>query len=252
MMTLMDNFFKERIKRSGSPFYSLDLTSVSTYSSMEGWGQWSHNRDDEPLKQTNIAMITDKDGIPVMFRMLPGSIADMSILKAIVTDMQHLGCNSRLILDRGFESAENIAEIMNLGIDFTIPSHVTAEPIKKLWSLSIPEMKLTKAWTYHEGHACKYAEFEVGVITIKDEMKYLIHLPSTHKGAHENNELFNQAKKLKAFVVYDGKKASDDFQNVMKMIHEMELKFENTKVQNPEKNLSQISCIHSKIFGLYG
>ena len=180
-------------------------------------------------------MITDKDGIPVMFRMLPGSIADMSILKAIVTDMQHLGCNSRLILDRGFESAENIAEILNLGIDFTIPSNVTAEPIKKLLSLSIPEMKLTKAWTYHEGHAYKYAEFEVGVITIKDEMKYLIHLPSTHKGAHENNELFNQAKKLKAFVVYDGKKASDDFQNVLKMIHEMELKFENTKVQNPDK-----------------
>ena len=87
MMNTMDRFFTRRIARSSSGFFSLDLTSVSTYSKMGGWAQWGHNRDGEDLKQTNIAMVTDGDGIPVMFRMLPGSIADMAVMKDTVRDM---------------------------------------------------------------------------------------------------------------------------------------------------------------------
>ena len=72
MMVTMDRFFSKRIERTSSDFFSLDLTSISSYSDMEGWSQFGHNRDGENMKQTNIAMVTDENGIPVMFRMLPG------------------------------------------------------------------------------------------------------------------------------------------------------------------------------------
>lgn len=40
MLTAMDRFFEKRIARASGEFYSLDLTSVSTYSEMNGWAQW--------------------------------------------------------------------------------------------------------------------------------------------------------------------------------------------------------------------
>ena len=40
MPATMDEFFKRRVARTNSEFHSLDLTSISTYSDMEGWAQW--------------------------------------------------------------------------------------------------------------------------------------------------------------------------------------------------------------------
>jgi transposase len=163
MMAAMDRFFMKRIARSSSDFFSLDLTSVSTYSDMQGWAQWGHNRDGEDLKQTNIAMVTDGDGIPQMFRMLPGSIADMAVMQTTVDDMRRLGCEGRMVFDRGFESAGNVSRLLELGVDFTMPSNVKAEPIKKLLSKAIGELKGSSSFAYHEGKAYKFAEYELGV-----------------------------------------------------------------------------------------
>ena len=246
LMTCMDRFFMERIQRSNSPFYSLDLTSVSTYSSMNGWAQWGHNRDEESLKQTNIAMVTDATGIPIMFQMLPGSIADMAILKLMVDTMKTLGCLSRFVMDRGFESAKNIMTLLGLGVDFTIPSNLTAEPIKKLLALAMPKMKLAESCAFHEGCAYKYAEFEVGVIENEGKTEYIIQVPEHHKDSKENNERFAQAKKLKAFVVYDPEKAKTDFQNVMEMVHDIELKLENTRHRDPKKVYQELPAFIRK------
>jgi len=251
MMYMMDRFFEKRIKRSGSPFYSLDLTSVSTYSDMGGWAQWGHNRDEEDLKQTNIAMITDKDGIPVMVNMLPGSIADMAILKPTVDNMKKLGCKGRLVIDRGFESAENVASLLDMKIDFTIPSNAKAEPIKKLLSLSLNEMKQPSAFAFHEGCAYKFAEFEVGVVDNNGKMEYIIHAPQNQKDSKENNNLFEKSKKLKAFVVYDGYKANNDLQYVMTIVRETELMFENTNLRYPEKTYQSLSPSIRKYLGYY-
>lgn len=240
MMNTMDRFFSERIGRAGSKFYSLDLTSVSSYSKMGGWAQWGHNRDNEDLKQTNIAMVTDAEGIPVMVNMLPGSISDMSILKPTVDNMKRLGCSGRLVIDRGFESAENILSLLEWGVDFTVPSNIRSEPIKKLLSLSVNDMKQPSAFAFHEGFAYKYVEYDVGVMKNDDKIEYIIHVPQNHKDSKQNNKLFSKSKKLKAFVVYDGHKANDDIQHVMKMVRDTELLFENTKMRNPVKTYQEL------------
>jgi len=235
LMGSMDRFFTKRIHRNKSSTYSLDLTSVSTYSNMDGWAQWGHNRDGEALKQTNIAMITDSSGIPVMFRMLPGSIADMAIMQSTVDEMQRLGCSGRYVMDRGFECAKNVLSMLELGVEFTIPSNLNAEPIKKLLALATPKMKQAEACAFHENAAYKYAEFQVGIWQDDKKTEYVIEVPPNRKDAKENNERFAQSKKLKAFVVFDPEKAKYDFQKVMEMIHNIELKLENTKHRNPKK-----------------
>ena len=233
MISTMDRFFMKRISRSSSEFYSLDLTSVSTYSKMQGWAQWGHNRDNEDLKQTNIAMVTDADGIPVMFRMLPGSIADMAVMQTTVDDMRRLGCYGRLVMDRGFESTENISKLLDLGVDFTMPSNARAEPIKKLMSMAVSDMGNSSAFRFHEDRAYKAIEYEVGVPDIDGNAEYIIRVPQNQKNSTEINRLFETSRKLKAFVVFDPTKAADDMNSMMSMINETELRLENTKQKDP-------------------
>ena len=64
MIATMDRFFIKRVSGSSSEFYSLGPTSVSTYSRMHGRARWGNNRDEEDLKQTNIAMVMDAEGPP--------------------------------------------------------------------------------------------------------------------------------------------------------------------------------------------
>ena len=240
MMVTMDRFFGRRIARNPASFYSLDLTSVSTYSKMEGWAQWGHNRDNEDLKQTNIAMVTDAEGIPAMFRMLPGSIADMAVMRSVVEDMQKLGCKGRLVMDRGFESAENISALLDLGTEFTVPSNAKAEPIKKLMTMAVSEMRKAASHAFHEGSAYQYAEFEVGIADLGSGYEYIVRIPASQKDSEENNERFEKARKLKAFVVYDPKKAADDKNQMMSMVHDMELKLEGTRPRDPDMTYREL------------
>lgn len=233
MMVTMDRFFGRRIARNPASFYSLDLTSVSTYSKMEGWAQWGHNRDNEDLKQTNIAMMTDAEGIPAMFRMLPGSIADMAVMRSVVEDLQEMGCKGRLVMDRGFESAENVSALLDMGVQFTVPSNAKAEPVKKLMTMAVSEMKKAASHTFHEGYAYQYAEFEVGIADLDTGREYIVRIPANQKDSRENNERFDKARKLKAFVVYDPKKAADDKNQMMSMVHDTELKLEGTRPRDP-------------------
>ncbi|MDN5358035.1 MAG: hypothetical protein PWR17_1204 [Candidatus Methanomethylophilaceae archaeon] len=151
----MDDFFSLRIKRSEDPFVTLDFTSVSSYSWMDGWSEWGHNRDGEDLKQTKIAMVTDGEGIPPAFTMLPGSIADSTVLDDTIEKLRELGCCGRLVMDQRFETATNLNGLLESGLDFTVPSNAKAEPNKKLMSLAISDMKQSSAFRRHEGHSYK-------------------------------------------------------------------------------------------------
>lgn len=236
----MDDFFRARVARAEDPVLTLDLTSVSSYSRMGGWAEWGHNRDSESLKQTNIAMVTDANGIPLAFTMLPGSIADSTVLDSTVEYLQGLGCHGRLVMDRGFETAANVKGLIDRGISFTIASNARAEPVKKLMSMAIRDMKGSDAFRRHEGHSYKVAEYELGVIENEKGCEYVIHVPQSHKGSRENNQRFHEAKKLVAFVVYNPRKASDDIDSVMEAVEETELKHEGTRPRDAAKVYAQL------------
>ena len=247
MMVTMDNFFSRRVERSSGGFYSLDLTSTSTYSDMEGWAQYGHNRDGENLKQINYALVTDMEGIPVMFRMLPGSIADISIMQQTVNDMKEIGCQGRLVMDRGFESARNISALIDMDVDFTIPSNAKAEPIKKLMTMAVKELTSSSSFAYHNGATYKYAEYEVGIVDTDDgNSEYVVRVPQNHKDSAKNNESFSKSKKLKAFVVYDPRKAALDIDAVMSMVNDVELRLENTRHDDPEMTYAKLPAFVRK------
>jgi len=243
----IDSFFEDRIKRSADPFITLDLTSVSSYSRMGGWTEWGHNRDGEPLKQTNIAMVTDGKGIPLAFTMLPGSVADSAILDETVEYLRDLGCCGRLVMDRGFETASNIYGLLEHGLEFTVPSNVKAEAIKKLMSMAVADMKDPSAYRRHEGRSYKVAEYEAGISENEDhEYEYIIRVPQDHKDSEANHRLFERSRKLRAFVVYDAKKASDDIDRIMDAVTETELKLNGTRPDDPDKAYGKLPAFIRK------
>lgn len=237
----MDAFFTRRAKRMDvDGTYAIDITSNSTYSDMGGYAEWGYNRDGEDLPQTEIILVTDGSGIPIAFQMLPGSIADSATLGSTVEWMESLGIGGRLVTDRGFENAGNIATLLDKGMSFTIPANAREMPIKKLMTKAKKVMKDSDSIRRHEGRTYRVAEFEVGVADLGDGHRYVTRLETNEKDAERENELFAVSRKIKAFVVHDPRKAADDMDALMSAIERAELELEGTSRKDPAKEFNKL------------
>jgi transposase len=103
-------------------FLCYDITSVSSYSEQNEFVRWGYNRDKEKLPQVNLAMVYgQKSHLPVMYRILPGSITDVKTLSALLETFKKLGFpNLHLVMDRGFYSQDNINRLTEMRQNFTI------------------------------------------------------------------------------------------------------------------------------------
>ena len=110
-----------------------DITSLSSYSQNISLLEYGYNRDGLDLPQINLSLIVDKDlGIPVMYDLYPGSIADVSTLKNTVKKIKAQGVrNYTLIMDRGFFSTDNIDEMVSEDLSFIIPPTSTLKNVKE-------------------------------------------------------------------------------------------------------------------------
>lgn len=83
-------------------------------------------------KQINLGMIHSlNDGLPFCYRIYPGSVADVTTLDNIVTDLKAIGCNDvELEMDRGFFSLKNVQMMIERKMKYTVP--VPASNILKL------------------------------------------------------------------------------------------------------------------------
>ena len=240
-LSAMDLFFTRRASRMDDEgTVALDITSNSTYSEMGGFAEWGYNRDGEDLKQIEILLVTDGEGTPIAFQMLPGSIADVATLKSAVEWMESLGILGRMVADRGFENADNIASLLDRGIPFTIPSNIREMPIKKLLTKAKKVMKDSDCIRRHEGRTYRVAEFEVGVADLESGHRYVTRLDPSEKDAEAENILFDGCRKIRAFVVMDPRKAADDMDSLMSAIERAELELEGTVRKDPAKDFAKL------------
>jgi len=240
-LSAMDSFFSHRAARMAADgTYAIDITSNSTYSEMGGYAEWGYNRDGEPLPQIEIVLVTDEEGIPLAFQMLPGSIADVASLGSTVEWMESLGIRGRLVADRGFENATNISSLLDRGIEFTIPANAREMPIKKLMTKARKVMKDSDSIRRHEGRTYRVAEYEVGIADLEGGHRYVTRLDPTEKGHESENALFETCRKVKAFVILDPRKAADDMDSLMSAIERAELELEGTVRRDPAKEFSKL------------
>lgn len=116
-------FFREwmKMKKAGE-YVAYDVTSISSYGKGIRDLEWGYNRDKEKLPQINMGMYYgEESGLPLYYRVYPGSISDKTHLKHMISDNDFLGSKKiRYVMDRGFYSAENLQFLISEGCRFVI------------------------------------------------------------------------------------------------------------------------------------
>jgi hypothetical protein len=108
-------------------FLCYDITSVSSYSELNEYIRFGHNRDRERLPQLNLAMLFgQKSRIPVYYHRIPGNITDVQTVHNLLETFKRLEVkNLHYVLDRGFYSKRNVDELLERRDHFTlsVPLH---------------------------------------------------------------------------------------------------------------------------------
>src|SRR3990167_9405325 len=90
-----------------------DITSISSYSELNEYIKYGHNRDKEKLPQMNLAMLFGQKGrLPVYFQRTPGNITDVSTLHNLLKTFKAMEKKTiHYVMDKGFYSKKNVDEL---------------------------------------------------------------------------------------------------------------------------------------------
>ncbi|MCL2510251.1 MAG: transposase [Methanomassiliicoccaceae archaeon] len=99
---------------------ALDLTGFFSESGNISFAEEGYNAEHDDSPQINIALVCTQDsGIPVMIRMIPGSVRD---IKTMCSTIKEMGRRDAIIVaDRGFYLNENINALDSSGMSFVMP-----------------------------------------------------------------------------------------------------------------------------------
>lgn len=165
------DFFKKWITANHNKgYFALDITSVSSYSELIDFIRWGYNRDGEGLPQINLLMITSEEShLPIYYRVLSGSIKDVSTIEESLGNLNLLGSRSvHLVMDKGFFSETNIDALyashyrFSVGIPFTsslatdavVENRVGIDSHKNFISIGGDDLYAATKCTKWKGHRC--------------------------------------------------------------------------------------------------
>lgn len=106
------SIFGARLTRMpADEIYSYDSTNIATKACEISDGQYGKSKDGGYRRQIGLSVLFgQRSGLPVMFRLFPGNIADVSTVVDLLSRVDLID-ESRLVtavLDRGYFSLENI------------------------------------------------------------------------------------------------------------------------------------------------
>jgi len=120
---------KRRVEKE---YLAYDSTSISSYSKCLKQVRYGKNKDHDRLPQINLTLLFGQQSrLPFHYRKLAGNITDVKTLKKLLFDMNTLGYKKvKLVLDRGFYSADNINDLYKHHLKFLIASKVSLKFVK--------------------------------------------------------------------------------------------------------------------------
>ena len=233
-----------------------DITSVSTYSGLGGWGDWGHNRDGEKLRQMNIGLVTDRRAVPTMFEIYPGPISDVSTLRRTAERIREMGGRgSVLVMDRGFGSADNLRYLIESGIPFVIPGKRQAGCVKDLMSELIKDRESPDRVMIHGGTVYSVIETEAAAVRKDaggrdpddpdDEGEWEIVLPGDPRFAE-----VPESMRMRACACYDARSAAEERGKMQKALRGIEAKLRGMDPWAAVNGLKDIAGGYAKFFDL--
>ena len=99
-----------------------DITSISSYSELNEYIKYGHNRDRDKMPQLNLAMLFGQKGrLPVYFQRMPGNISDVTTVHSLLKTFKALEVRTlNYVMDKGFYSKKNVDELLASRDRFTI------------------------------------------------------------------------------------------------------------------------------------
>ena len=107
-----------------------DITSISSYSELNEYIKYGHNRDKDKLPQLNLAVLFGQKGrLPVYFERTPGNITDVTTLHNLLKTFKALSVKPiHYVMDKGFYSKKNVDELFAARDKFLV-----SVPINNKW-----------------------------------------------------------------------------------------------------------------------
>lgn len=126
------NFLKLRIKRQASgAIVACDSTTRSAYGHCLADIRWGRNKDNAALQNTLEVVVYSLDAHePIYYRTFAGNESDSRTLRTVISDLEALGCPlMTIIFDRGYETDENIEEMIRCEQSFLVCGKTGRSPV---------------------------------------------------------------------------------------------------------------------------
>jgi transposase len=251
----LEDLFGRRLARAGGSL-SYDLTSVSTHSDLDGWGEWGYNRDGEPMKQMNIGLVTDRRGIPAMFEMYPGSVSDVSTLERTVDRVKDMGKGDCvMVMDRIFGSAGNLDYMLANGYSFVMPGRKNTRCVKALMSRLVKQRHDSALWRMYGGTVYSVLETEIAIVPKRkpsdedddtnDTREYELILDEDERFSHVPEDM-----RMRAYACYDSRKSAEDLNTLIGALDGIEKRLRKMDPYAAVSGLKKVAGGYAKYFDL--
>ena len=115
------HFFRLQGKRRvEKEYWAYDSTSISSRSDTLRQVKYGKNKDDDHLPQINLALVFGAESrLPFYYRKLAGNVPDVKTIQELLRELDVLGYEKvKLVMDRGYYSAENINALFKKHLKF--------------------------------------------------------------------------------------------------------------------------------------
>ena len=197
------HFFRlQARRRAEKEYWAYDTTSISSYSETLKQVKYGKNKDGDKLPQFNLTLLFgEQSGLPFYYRKIAGNIPDVKTIHELVRELDALGYEKvKLVMDRGFYSADNINALYKEHYKFLVGTSTALSYAKKFIheigyekdsyvnynsELELYVFTKTIAWDYEQKRPYK------GDI-LKGERRMYLHLYYNSEKQSNDGLLFNK------------------------------------------------------------
>ncbi len=219
-----EHFFRlQGRRRADIEYWAYDITSISSYSACLHQVKYGRNKDHDQLPQINLALLYgEKSNIPFYYRKLPGNITDVKTVKNLLADLDFLGYKkTKLVMDRGFYSEENINALYLNHLKFLIGTKLSLKYVKKELGKARSEMR---SWTNYSQKYDLYAKTSTITWNYTQDRPY--------KGDKIKGE-----RRLYLHFYFNGEKAVEDERNHNILLINLKNELENGNRKTEHENI---------------
>ena len=201
-------YMKRRLNHScggeNNNFWAFDTTSISSYSETLSKVAYGHNKEDPEMPMIKIALLIDEtNGEPLYYKVLNGSIADVSLLRNLFVDLVQLRDKQiNLVLDRGFCSEHNFLMMFRNHVGFLADLRsdlaIAAQTVDQL----MPSLRLALPASYSPTIGCYCATKQIDWYSAtrahgKEQYPFYIHV--YYDKQREASEILNMTELVESF-----------------------------------------------------